>query len=251
VGVVGWIVLPAFLGGWVWFGAVAVMGLAVLLEADRIRALAGIPLVPFLGTVLGLGAILGASHPEAVAVLVPASLLAFPSLFLLLRPPWTKAPPLVGTTMGLSFPAYGLASLLALGLGADGLKHVFFLFAVTEIQDSVALLAGKFWGKTPIFPRLSPGKTWTGTLAGGSGALGAALLTLWVAPLRPVGATLVLGLAVGLAGLAGDLCASAMKRRAGVKDFGASVPTMGGVLDVYDSLLFAAPFYLIFVWWGL
>jgi phosphatidate cytidylyltransferase len=72
-----------------------------------------------------------------------------------------------------------------------------------------------------------------------------------VAPLRPLWTALALGLIVGTTGLVGDLFASAMKRRAGVKDFGTTIPTMGGVLDVYDSLIFAAPFYLILTWVGL
>ena len=251
VGVVSWILLPAFLGGWLWMGVMLVTGVAVLREADRIRILGGTPVVPVLSIVLGLGVLAGASHPEAVTVLAPVSLLAFPSLFLLLRSPQADASPLAGTLLGLSFPAYGLASLTALGMGENGLSHVFFLFAVTEIQDSVALLAGKFWGHALIFPRLSPKKTWIGTLAGLGGALGAALLAEWIAPLRSIGTALALGLVLAAAGLSGDLFASAMKRKAEVKDFGAAVPAMGGVLDVYDSLIFAAPFYLVLAWAGL
>ncbi|MFC1791557.1 phosphatidate cytidylyltransferase [Gemmatimonadota bacterium] len=251
LGVVSWVLVPAYLGGWYWVGAVAVTAVAVLWEADRARAGWGSSTLPLLGLPLGMATVAAAVHPGAPGVLVPASLLALPSLGLFLRPSRAMAWPPVGALLGLGYPAFGLACLMALGLGEQGLLHVFILFAITEIQDTVAMLSGKFWGEALIFPRISPKKTRLGTVAGLAGAVATAMLAGTVLPDRPLWGTLVVGMAIGVAGLAGDLFASAIKRKAGIKDFGRAVPTMGGVLDVYDSLLFAAPFYLILCWAGI
>jgi len=89
---------------------------------------------------------------------------------------------------------------------------------------------------------LSPGKSWEGlagglALAAGVGALGAWLLTRTGTP--AFGA--LFGLIVGLAGQFGDLCESLLKRSAGAKDSASLVPTFGGILDIIDSPLLAAP----------
>jgi phosphatidate cytidylyltransferase len=100
-------------------------------------------------------------------------------------------------------------------------------------------------GRTRMAPVLSPGKTWEGAAASIAGSLAAAWLVLERLPIEPPtgpwGGWPVFGLAVGLAGMLGDLAESLLKREADVKDSGGSLGGMGGVLDLVDSLLFAAP----------
>jgi phosphatidate cytidylyltransferase len=96
---------------------------------------------------------------------------------------------------------------------------------------------------------LSPGKTVEGALGGLLATLGVAALLGWALRL-PAATGLALGTLAGLIGPVGDLCASALKRDLGLKDFGALLPGHGGVLDRFDSLLFTAPaiYYALKLW---
>jgi phosphatidate cytidylyltransferase len=119
------------------------------------------------------------------------------------------------------------------------------------VCDSSAYFAGRAFGRHKLFPRVSPNKTWEGAIAGFAGAVltfvlfrqfSLPYLTLWQAT--------VCGAIVGVFGQLGDLAESLLKRDAGVKDSSTLIPGHGGVLDRFDSLLFAAPllfFYLDFI----
>jgi phosphatidate cytidylyltransferase len=103
-------------------------------------------------------------------------------------------------------------------------------------------LTGKFLGRRQMTPLLSPKKTWQGAIGGMLGAVGAALAICSIGPVLPNQlAVLGFGVSVGAAGMLGDLAESLLKRDRQTKDASASVPGFGGVLDVVDSLLFAAP----------
>ncbi|HET6429394.1 MAG TPA: phosphatidate cytidylyltransferase [Phycisphaerae bacterium] len=131
------------------------------------------------------------------------------------------------------------------GLGA------FVLFvAVVKATDIGAYFVGSAAGRHKMIPWLSPGKSWEG-LAGGlvtAAAVGAALAAgLNALPgggahveLGPAGGA-AFGAVTGLFGQVGDLCESALKRAAGAKDSAAMLPEFGGVLDIVDSPLLAAP----------
>lgn len=136
---------------------------------------------------------------------------------------------------------------------------LFLVLALVWINDSAAYLVGRRWGRRPFFPTLSPKKTWEGAAGGlfGCALAAAGLATLGAGPLpvAPGGAPLavvtatLLGMAVAIAGSAGDLLESFMKRQAGVKDSGSLIPGHGGILDRVDSLLWAAPTaYLLLHW---
>lgn len=123
---------------------------------------------------------------------------------------------------------------------------------VPKLGDVAAYFTGSLVGRHKMTPTLSPKKTWEG-LAGG---LAVSMLTaiainqIGPEPLFKKGVlqSAAFGLVVGLAGVFGDLFASMIKRDAQVKDASQSIPGFGGVLDVIDSVLFAAPAaYLFFV----
>ncbi len=110
-------------------------------------------------------------------------------------------------------------------------------------------LTGRLLGRHHMTPLLSPKKTWQGAIGGMLASCGVAvglgsLGEIFSSTLTAIG----FGLSVGLAGVFGDLAESLLKRDRQTKDASASVPGFGGVLDVIDSLLFAAPVaYLWFV----
>jgi CDP-diglyceride synthetase len=147
------------------------------------------------------------------------------------------------------------------GLGAGGRALAFFVIAVTKCGDIGAYALGSYTARRPqgnhkITPRLSPGKSWEG-LGGAciAGVLTALLLVVFAngeiavvgAPSVGYGSALLLGVFFAVAGLLGDLTESAFKRAAGLKDSG-SLPGLGGILDLADSLIFTAPLFCAYIY---
>ncbi len=131
--------------------------------------------------------------------------------------------------------------------GAAGL--VFFLLVATEFNDVAQYVWGKLLGRRKIIPRVSPNKTWEGFIGGWIST--AALI--WFAgplftPLEDTGLA-VLALVLPVAGFAGDVTMSAIKRDIGVKDTSHLIPGHGGILDRIDSLTFTAPIYFHLLAW--
>ena len=122
----------------------------------------------------------------------------------------------------------------------QGNEAVLWLFLATWGGDFGAGSAGMLLGRHHLPARINARKTWEGILGG---TLAATLLTLWLLPTGTASglAAVLIGLAVGLLGQAGDLFESLLKRTIGITDSGSFVPGQGGVLDRVDSVLFVAP----------
>lgn len=118
-----------------------------------------------------------------------------------------------------------------------------FVLAVNAIGDVAALYVGKAIGKHKLAPRVSPNKTWEGTLGSVffSISAGIAYGNYFLANDAPLWEFAALALVVNIAGQFGDLAESALKRGAGVKDSGNLLPGHGGLLDRIDAYLFSIP----------
>lgn len=124
------------------------------------------------------------------------------------------------------------------------------LLLLTQFNDVAQFLWGKTLGSRKIAPTVSPGKTWEGYLGGLATTIGlAAVVGPWLTILD-LPRSLIAGVLIGVTGLLGDLNISALKRDLGVKDTGSTLPGHGGVLDRVDSLIFTAPIFFHFVWFG-
>lgn len=127
-----------------------------------------------------------------------------------------------------------------------------WVLLVTKSCDIGAYLVGKSIGKHKLIPWLSPGKTWEGLFGGIAMATGVSILGLIaldhakVMPWPGWIAAIAAGAIFAVVGQAGDLLESLLKRDAGHKDSGKSVPGFGGVLDLLDSPLLVAP---VAYWW--
>jgi phosphatidate cytidylyltransferase len=189
-----------------------------------------------------------------------ACVLGAASLFWLLAPLWLRRyagnparpdPHWVWGGVGLLLlPATWLALVQLHRHPDSGPLLVLFLFVMIWLADSGAYFAGRRWGRHKLAPRISPGKT-------REGAAGALAVTLLLAVAAAPGFT------AGTAGLAfvllclvtvsysivGDLFESMLKRQRGVKDSGRLLPGHGGVLDRVDSLIAAAPLFVLGLRW--
>lgn len=147
------------------------------------------------------------------------------------------------TSIGALYIGGMLGQALALRLLPDGLAWVFLSLAITMLNDTFAYFVGIAAGKHKIWPRLSPKKSWEGTIGGWIAAAitGYVVVTLTPIPLSPWLGALV-GLIGGVLAFFGDLTISMLKRQVGAKDSGKLMPGHGGMLDRLDSLLFVIPF---------
>jgi len=144
-----------------------------------------------------------------------------------------------------------IVQLRAIEPSQRGLVALVSLIAIVKMADTGAYTVGRLIGRHKMTPLLSPGKTWEGAAgAMAFAALGAWLvLALWVEKdasfadnsNRSVIAWLTYGVLIGVVGLLGDLAESLLKRDLGRKDSSNWMPGFGGVLDLLDSILFAAP----------
>lgn len=150
--------------------------------------------------------------------------------------------------LGLPYIGIGGFSLLWLRLGpADGLQATLFLVVVIWSTDIGAYLAGRLFGGAKLAPRISPGKTWSGSLGGLliGGLAGAGLMVYLNGAAGVAVAALRAALLLSLFAQAGDLLESAIKRKLGVKDSGRTIPGHGGLFDRLDGFLAAAPVAVI------
>ena len=159
------------------------------------------------------------------------------------------------TAAGVLLMVTAWAALTVLhGSGKGGPWLVLMMLVMVWLADSGAYFAGRLWGKHKLAPLVSPGKTWEGVYGGVAFSLVFAAIAGWFysGSLNWCLAFVMVALLVVLFSVVGDLLESLMKRQSGVKDSGAIIPGHGGILDRIDSLLAAAPFFLLGLnWFGL
>lgn len=180
---------------------------------------------------------------------------------------------IAGTLFGVFYVAYLLTFIIRLALDFDPMANlrsalgpagrflVLFLVVTVKMSDVGALYVGCRFGKNKLFPRISPKKTWEGLFGGvvvgmaaGVGIyifMGQAEGVWWVRQFGRVSLNvldiLLLGFLLTVFGAVGDLVESLIKRAVDVKDSGKIIPGLGGLLDVFDSILYAAPVLYFYV----
>ena len=152
---------------------------------------------------------------------------------------------------GLFYAPFLLSFVVLLRAREFGLAWIALLMIVTWAGDSGAYFAGRAFGKHKLYPEVSPKKTWEGLFGGVVlSVVGAFVARATFFPQLSVVDCLLLAPVADLAGVAGDLCESLLKRASGVKDSGTILPGHGGMLDRLDSLFFSAPVvfgYAVFI----
>ena len=153
------------------------------------------------------------------------------------------------TMLAVVYLGAGAALMFAIRMdGRLGVPALVLFLAAVKFTDIGAYFTGTAIGRHKLIPWLSPGKTWEGLAGGLAAAAGISVLAVWA--FRHVASShlslsyvqaAIFGVVVGGIGQFGDLSESLLKRSAQVKDSGALVPEFGGILDILDSPLLAAP----------
>lgn len=248
-------------------GAVVLITLAAVLtlrEFYELQAAAG--RAPFARLGMFFGALIAAAPWLQFKLgwpaerLLPLAVVVFSVRILGERAGEKRADSLASTLFGLVYVALMLQFFVRIAtpqpgdaISADGrLLLCVWLVVVAKLCDSGALLTGLAAGRHPLAPHISPKKTWEGAIGGVLTAMLAGTLFAWFARgelgpyLSPPRAALA-AVPVAVVAIVSDLIESVLKRQADIKDSGRAVPGIGGVFDVTDSLLLAAPIgYVLF-----
>jgi len=237
-------------GTWWLFALVTVAGMIAVHEfVTMARPLRPLAPAVYVGTVLAL---LGAEKgglPWMLGGFLSCFIVAFAlSAVSKTRSPATAS---VGSTvLGAAWIGFGLAHLILLRRMHDEPRVLAFAVLLTVFAaDTFAYFGGRLLGRHKLAPTLSPGKTWEGFVVGCLVGVFVAFVALYQDRdhYLVIWEALVLGVAVVLVAVAGDLFESMLKRDMQVKDTGRLLGGHGGVLDRVDALLFAAPtaYYLV------
>jgi len=187
-------------------------------------------------------------------LLLPLAVIVFAIRLLGERTPETRVESLASTLFGLVYIAVMLQYLVAIitpvpndTVSPTGrLLLCLWIVAVAKFCDTGALLTGMAIGRHKMSPQISPKKTWEGAIGGVLIAMGIGALVAWLARdqfpphMTPLMAALFAA-PIAVLGIVADLVESVLKRRANIKDSGRTIPGIGGMFDLSDSLILAAP----------
>lgn len=239
-----------WLGGWWLFFLTAIVGLLALHEYYAMtRSLRPIVIAGYLGLVLTLLAAQAGGFAWIPGGLATTFALAF--LLKGIADTRQSATVAVGATiLGVAWIGLGLVFIMLLrDLPVHGRLAAFTLLLAVWAGDTAAFFVGRLVGRHKLAPRISPGKTWEGLIAGTAATIFVTFVALYQDrdEFLSIGQALLLGVTIAVAAPLGDLFESLLKRDMGVKDTGRVLGGHGGVLDRLDAPLFAsiAAFYVI------
>ncbi|HRE81038.1 MAG TPA: phosphatidate cytidylyltransferase [Opitutaceae bacterium] len=244
--------------GAIWM--ITLIGILTLREFYTMVARTGVDPFDKFGMILGAAITLGplyfdqyVSTPELLALAV----IVFSVRILGEREPENRIETLAWSLFGVIYVPFMLHYIARITLiesphTLTGLFMALWLIAVSKFCDTGALLFGMAFGKHKMSPQISPKKTWEG-FAGGlfTSALVGAGIAWFARDYFPVGFTpwlaALVAMPIGAIAAVSDLIESIMKRRASMKDSGKTIPGIGGMFDLTDSLILAAPLgYVVF-----
>jgi phosphatidate cytidylyltransferase len=153
------------------------------------------------------------------------------------------------TFLGILYVAvpFSLLHIIAFCTGIYRFEITTGILLLTWASDTGGYFAGTRYGKTSLFKRISPKKSWEGFIGGAILTLAIAFLLSIFADVFPLWKWMTIGLLTVIAGTYGDLVESLFKRSIRIKDSGASLPGHGGFLDRFDALLLSVPFIAAFL----
>jgi len=255
------VLLCIYFGGWILFGLVTLISIIATWEAFMMLKTKSISTNFTLGLWLAILIPLSFINRKVEFSLLFVISVFIIALFELFR---NKENPIQNTASTLFFSGYigigigsflGIRELLQIQLYDNSFAWltIAIIFSLW-MCDSFAYFGGKLMGRTKLFPRISPNKTWEGSIWGFIASVLFMYLFYKFSPMNQLpinyNEVIVIGILIGMFGQIGDLVESMFKRDSGVKDSSHLIPGHGGFFDRFDSLIFVSPlifFYLRFI----
>ncbi len=228
------VLVATYVGGWLFSLVWALAGCAILYEwgaiaqLERRRAWFAVGVASLLGAAVALE--WGSTQYAFSILMLGAAVSAF----------------VVPQQSGFALAGILVAGIACLpvmtlrGGGELGLMAVLFLYAVVWATDVFAYFVGRLIGGPKLWPKVSPNKTWSGSIGGALAGMSAGLAVAFFAGLPSAWPLAAFAFAMSIAGQGGDLAESAAKRFFGVKDTGRLIPGHGGFLDRLDGFAAAS-----------
>ncbi|MBC8319115.1 MAG: CDP-archaeol synthase [Bacteroidetes bacterium] len=164
------------------------------------------------------------------------------------NPQWKNIAAILTGYIYISIPFGLMNSLFYSGaVGQPRIEILLGMFVIIWTSDVFAYLAGSMFGKHKLMERISPKKTWEGSIGGLFFSLIAAYILSLLVPQLSLVEWMILTIIIVISGTLGDLVESLLKRNADVKDSGTIFPGHGGVLDRFDAVIFATPMVFVYI----
>jgi len=235
---------------WTYFLVFFIICLFSLLEFYKLAAVDGVVPERALGTLAGILLFITSFLVEKGLVPAATYMIVFPLMALVyIVKLYQKQEPKPFTNIAFTFLGvfyiaipFTLLNIAAFRTGIYNFEIIFGCLFILWASDTGAYFAGTYLGKTKLFERISPKKSWEGFFGGALLALVFALGIAHYFTSLSLVQWLVIWLLITIGGTFGDLVESLLKRSIAIKDSGSSIPGHGGFLDRFDGLLIAAPF---------
>lgn len=241
------------------FALFFVFNIVALFEYNRMftnkKMISNASSIIIIGSIIYLGIGLYANHLLEARILlsmIPIIFLLFiAALYKISDKPFEELGIKILPLIYISLP-FGLFNLVAnMGSGENGAFEPLYLiafFVFVWSSDTFAYLTGSAFGKHRLFERISPKKSWEGSIGGASITLIIAWLFGYYTQLLTPFTWVIIALITVVAASFGDLIESLLKRSMGVKDSGNIMPGHGGILDRFDAAIFSIPFYVFLLY---
>lgn len=181
-------------------------------------------------------------YNSSAAVIAVFLYVAVTAIYYLIKHPYFTPLDLSLSFMGFIYIILGFTHLILLRNLTEGFWLIIYIFVIVWSTDTAAFFVGTYFGKHRLAPAISPKKTWEGFWGGLIFSTLSAYILVTAVNLQYGMSLVLISPFISLAGQCGDLFESALKRFAGIKDSGYIIPGHGGILDRFDSTLWAAPF---------
>lgn len=252
--IVAAVLIPAYFGGVIFIIALLLFNLRAHVEIAQLHGYAQKTNIITAGILFSSVVIIAESYilPQGFLVYYFISLTAFFVFLILYVMAGKKHHVIASALLPMIIFLLSISCLLHIRSMETGFLLIIFLYLVTETNDAFAMIAGKLIGRTRLYPRISPNKTWEGMV---SGVVVSMLVGLgyssYILDYSFSEASIIIGLIITGA-IIGDMIFSVYKRAYNTKDFMTLIKGHGGIIDIYDSLLVSSiTFYVLILLTGL
>ncbi len=227
---------------------VSLVGLREFYKAVAVKEIKPVEIVGYISAVMLLSSFYYAHNADYLLFILIATFMVLSLIIIIYNSKYTILDGAI-SLIGIIYVALFLGHVILISKEANAIV-IWLVFITAFGADTLAYFSGYFFGKRKLCPAISPKKTVEGAIGGTLGTTIISGVFGFLFLREHLFTVILIGLVGSILSIAGDLTASLIKRKVGIKDFGNIMPGHGGVLDRFDSIIFTAPvvyYFLIFI----